>query len=447
MPRDILENVWNRYRKAAEILKLEDWLIDELTSFKNRYSVDIEATVGGKKQRLKAVRVWHRAALTGHPFKGGNRYWPGITLGALESHAAEMSIKCWMHELPYGGAKGGIDVDANQCSPAELFQITEKLVDELNERKAIGPFIDVPAPDMGTNATIMFWMSQRYAYLHRGEPYSLGVVTGKPVDRKNRINRYLGGIPGRKEATGYGLWAALDVFRKKYAGMPKLGDQPTVAVQGFGNVGSHIAYYLWKEGCKITEVIDEFGGIGSRAGLDIPKLIEYVNAQKPRTVKDFPQAEYHFTTPIANINCDIFVPAATEEVITEENAGQIQAKIILEGANGPTTPGADKILEDRGIVVIPDVYANSGGVTVSFFEWGRNTDNMADDRIPRKPTSELVLKSLDGMMREAGEAIITCGEQHKIPLRTAAYVLALGKVSDLIHARRNAEGAVEMFKG
>lgn len=440
MPRDILENVWNRYQRAATILKFEDWMIEELTSFKMRLAFDMDAVVGGRKRRLKAVRVWHRSPLTCFPFKGGNRYREGLTLSALESHAAEMSIKCWLHNLPYGGAKGGVSVNANECTPQELRDLTFTLVDELNERNAIGPFRDVPAPDMGTNPLIMFWMADRYAYLHRGEPYTRGVVTGKPIDE---YIAWTGGIHGRKEATGYGLAVALEELRQPKYNLIHLPDRPTVVVQGFGNVGSYIAYYLWKEGCKIIAVSDEFGAIFSGDGLDIPKLIEYIRHQKPISVTGFAGAMEIPRENVLELSCDIIVPAALEEVINEQNADKIQARIVLEGANGPTTPSADAILESKNILVIPDVYANSGGVTVSFFEWGRNTDQ-TDQRVPKNNDTETVLNSMKLMMQKAGAEIVHRAQQHKVSLRLAAYILALEK-GELLKARRIPEYAAKKF--
>ena len=436
--RDILENVWNRYRKAGEILKLEDYLMEELTSFKMRLSFDMKAVVCGQPKRLKAVRVWHRAQMTRYPFKGGNRFRTGLTLGSLESHAAEMSIKCFLHGLPYGGAKGGINVNTHPCSSEELRQLVFTFVDELHQRNAIGPFLDIPAPDLGTNSTIMYWMMDRYSFLERGKPYVEGVVTGKPIEVGGVP---VGGLHGRREATGYGLYLALDALRKDL----KLSEKPSVAIQGFGNVGTYIALYFFKNGYKIVAVADEFGGALSESGLNIPKLIEYASAKKPRTVSGFPGSTAISAKELIGFKCNILVPAAVEEVITAENATAVKAKVILEGANGPTTPEADDILEDKGVVVIPDIYANSGRVAVSFFEWGRNTDNMADPRIPRENDIDLVLNSLDRMMRRVGNEIVEYSKRYKVSLRLAAYILALDRASGLLRVRRNAGETVKTF--
>ena len=437
MPHDILGNIWNRFATAGKVLGYEDRLMKELMGFKMRLSFDLDATIGGKPERLKAVRVWHRAPLTDCIFKGGTRYRKGTTLGSLESHAVEMSIKCWLHDLPYGGAKGGIDFDPTQCTPEELEKITYRFVDELDERNAIGPFRDVPAPDMGTYALIMFWMAQRYSYLHRGEPYAKAVVTGKPVDP------YIGGLHGRTEATGFGLLIAFDEILR-YLGW-NLDNTPTMAIQGFGNVGMHVAQFASEQGFKIIAVSDEFGGVDNGKGLDIPALIQHARSQKPATVKDFPGGFAIRNQDIFSIRCDVLVPAATEEVITKDNADSIVAKIILEGANGPTTPEADAILNDKGIVVVPDIYANSGGVVTSYFEWARNTDNFSDTRVPRENDYTTVIAALEKMMRHAGQEIVECSNRHRVSLRLAAYIVALEKAK-LIRARRIPDYALEKFR-
>ena len=437
MPQDILQNVWNRIIKAGEALNYEVRLMEELTSFKMRLSFDLDATVAGKPERLKAVRVWHRAPLTDCIFKGGTRYRPGLTLNSMESHAAEMSIKCWLHNLPYGGAKGGIDLDPNKCTPEELEKITYRFVDELNERSAIGPFRDVPAPDMGTDSLIMFWMAQRYSYLHRGEPYIKAVVTGKPV------NPYIGGLHGRTEATGFGLITA---YQEMSRHMPiKSPTESTMAIQGFGNVGMHVARFASNLGIKVIAVCDEFGGVFDGKGLNIQALIQHARSQKPATVSGFPGAHTIRNEDLFSLRCDILVPAAAEEVITKENADLIMANIVLEGANGPTTPEADAILSDKGIVVIPDIYANSGGVVTSYFEWARNTDNFSDTRVPTENDYDVVIKALERMMCHAGQEIVERSKRYNVSLRLAAYILALEK-AELMRARRIPGYAMEMFR-
>jgi len=441
MPRDILENIWERYRIAGKILKFPDSIMEELTTFKMRLSMDIQANVGGVARRIKASRVWHRAPLTNCVFKGGIRFRAGTTLGALESHAAEMSAKCWLNELPFGGAKGGVDVNPNHCSPQELEALTYKLVDELNERNAIGPFRDVPAPDIGTDSLIMFWVAERYSYLRRGEPYTRAVVTGKPVKIQNT---YVGGIPGRVEATGYGLLIALDELQKPEYGLFKLNNHPTMAIQGFGNVGRHVAFFAEKFGYRVIAITDEFGGVFNPKGLDITKLIQYARSQSPPSVKGFPRAAPISNEELFSLSCDVLVPAAIEEVITASNAEQINAKVILEGANGPTTPQADEILNKKGVIVIPDIYANSGGVIVSFFEWAKNI-NLHDERIPKGNTLKAILGAEEQMLRKAGAQIIKRSQQYGVSLRLAAYILALEK-GELIRARRLPEEAYQLLR-
>ena len=434
-----LQHVWNRYRKGAEILLLPERITEELLSFKVRTSCDIDAHVGGKPRRLKAVRVGHRRLLTSDVFKGGNRFCEGITLSSVESHAAEMSIKGWQHDLPYGGAKGGINFNPRDCTPEELKEITFKFVDELNERKAIGPFIDVPAPDMGTDSTIMFWMAERYGYLHRGEPYVRGVVTGKPFDP---LCPWIGGMAGRTEATGYGLWCAFSAVQKCGIFSRATPYPQKVIIQGFGNVGMHAAIFAHASGMQIIAVSDEFGATYNPKGLDLAKLIDY--SKEAKTVKGFPGGDSIDGQAMLELPCDILVPAATEEVLTEKNADRIKAKVILEGANGPTTPEADAIFENRGILVIPDVYANSGGVVVSYFEWAMNTDQK-DGRAPMGNFKTEVLGALSSMMKKAGSGMMEKAMQHKTSLRMGAYLLALEKAGTILGVRRGAREAMERY--
>lgn len=435
------DNVKDRYVKAASILRLEDEIISELLGFKQRLSFDMMAQVNGKMESLKVVRVRHRAPLKKMAYKGGLRFLKGTTLSSMESHAAEMSVKCWIHELPYGGAKGGVDLDPRQCSPKELEAISKKLVDELDERVAIGPALDVPAPDVGTNATIMFWMAEHYSFKHPREFFTHGVVTGKPVVSGNEsINRYLGGIHGRKEATGFGVMRTLSAFRNK---LFSFGETPTMIIQGFGNVGSHTAKFAEQEGFRIIGVSDEFGAIHNSMGISVADLEAYCSASKPRSVVGYPRAEAVDKEELLEMPCDVLVPAALEEVITKDNAAAIRAKVILEGANGPTTPEADEILEDRRIVVVPDILANSCGVTVSYFEWGRNTDQ-SDPRIPMENDAGKVLMAAGTMMDEASAAVLRRVEKYKIAPRLAAYVFALEK-AELLRVRRMPEYAMKLF--
>ena len=431
MPKGILENVWKRYLRAAEILGYEDEIIEELTSFKGCHSMDIDATVGGRKKRLNAVRVWHRGPLTDAIRKGGNRYMEGVTLDSLQSHAAEMSTKSWLHELPYAGAKGGIDVDPHKCTPEELEEITYKFVDELNEVNMIGPFRDVPAPDIGTNSLIMFWMAERYKYLHRGEPFVKAVVTGKPVKIENA---YVGGIHGRVDATGYGLCIVLDEL-KKLGCLPKnIHERPIVVIQGFGNVGMHAALYAQRLGHQIIAITDKFGGVYRGVGLDIPALIKYALAQKPTTVAGFPGTEPITNEVLLGLPCDYLLPCALEEVITADNANGVQAKVIIEGANGPTTPEADSILEEKGVMVVPDILANSMGLVVSFFEWAMNTDHK-DPRLPKRNEKGTVLGAGEKMMRNAVAGVVERAKKHNVLLRPATYIDALEK-AELLRIRR-----------
>lgn len=441
MAHDVLQNVWNRYLKAAEILAYEDRIIKELTSFKGQHTTALDATVAGIPERLEAFRIWHRGPLTDSIFKGGNRYMQGVTLTSLKSHAAEMSAKCWIHHLPFGGAKGGIDVDPLKCTPEELKNITFAYVDEFNEREMIGPFLDVAAPDVGTNPTIMFWMAERYKYWHRGDPYTKGVVTGKPVKIQNG---YVGGIHGRIEATGYGLNIAIDELAKPQYGLFHIPEHPIVTMQGFGNVASHAALTGSRNhGHTYIAISDKFGGTFNGDGLDIPELVRYVRTVKNNSVAGFPHGQPITFDEMLELPCDIFMPNALEEALTEKNADKVKAHIIAEGANGPTTPEADKIFEEKGIFVIPDIFANSMGVIVSFFEWGMNT-NQTDPRIPRLNDGPTVLKTGEKMMRKAGAEIVHRMKKHCVPARLASFILALEK-AELLRVRRLPDYAARMF--
>lgn len=296
-------------------------------------------------------RVQHHLSLG--PTKGGIRYHPDVTLGEVAALAMWMSWKCALTGLPYGGAKGGVAVDPSKLSRGELERLTRRLTQELIP--FIGPQIDIPAPDVGTNEQTMAWMMDTYS-VHAGHSVP-GVVTGKPVG--------IGGSLGRREATGRGV--AYLISRAMDALGMKDGT-PTAVIQGFGNVGSITAWSLAKYGVRVTGVSDAFGGLYNPAGIDVPALDQWVTEH--RTVTGFPGADPVTNDELLLLPCDILVPAALERQITDANAGRIRCRILAEAANGPTTPEADRILAQRPeIFVIPDILCNSGGVVVSYFEW------------------------------------------------------------------------------
>lgn len=422
-----LQNILTRVEKAAGILKLEPWLLDKLCGFKLQWSCNLEAKMeNGILNQFRAIRIWHRSPHTDQPHKGGLRYHPNVSEDTMMTHAIEMSLKCWIMGLEWGGAKGGVAIDPSKHSAQELKNVTEALVDEMDERNILGPFRDVPAPDVGTNPQIMNWIRQRYAQRRRSREDArfAGVVTGKPVGYG------FGGIPGRSEATGCGIVTVLEeVMKPMYSGKwcpPEM----KVAIMGFGNVGSNAARFLAKNGYKIVALSDIGGGVYNPEGIDFYNL---------KNIKSATEVEGEKITNAELLelkDIDILVPAALENAITEQNAEKICAKIILEGANGPTTPEADEVLQNRGIVVIPDILANAGGVTVSFFEWARNV-NIKDERIPEAET-EKVLKSMDAMLRASTKRVLEYQESYKISPRLAAYIMAIERAAPLFRAKHMA---------
>ena len=420
-----LQNILIRIEKAAEILKLEPWLLDKLCGFKLKWSCDLEAKMdNGLLRQFRAVRIWHRSPHTDQPHKGGIRYHPDVNEDTMMTHAIEMSFKCWIMGLEWGGAKGGVVIDPLKHSAQELKNVTEALVDEMDERNILGPFRDVPAPDVGTNPQIMNWIRQRYAQRRRSREDArfAGVVTGKPVGYG------FGGIPGRNEATGWGLAEVLDTFIF-LAGLEHYNFK-RVAIMGFGNVGSHIARFLADKKYKIIAVSDVNGGVYNPGG------INFDNLKNAKSVKEITGEKITNAELLELRDIHILVPAALENVITSQNAERINAKIILEGANGPTTTEADEILQERGIMVVPDILANAGGVTVSFFEWARNV-NIKDERVPIARIDE-ALKSMSDMLRTSTRRVFEYSNSYAVSLRLAAYIMAIAQAAPLFRAKHMA---------
>ena len=451
-----LNNVLVRVENAAKMINLDSQTLDTLKSFKLDWGCDIEAQMdNGSIRRFKAVRIWHRSPHVDQPHKGGLRYFANDVIkedtqddndeeikvknmmeDIMRAHAVEMSIKCWVMNLQWGGAKGWVAIDPTKHSRPELKKVTEALVDEMDERNILGPLRDVPAPDVGTTPEIMNWIRQRYAQRRRSREDARfwGVVTGKPVGYG------FFGIPGRNEATGYGLVSVLERVFQKYRlyNFDKLsGIDTRVAVMGFGNVGSHVARFIKERfpHFKIVAVSDVNGCVYNSMGLNIAKLNEHRQATK--NVLGAPNSISLTNDELLELNCDILIPAALENVITSANAGRIKAKIVLEGANGPTTPEADEILRSRNVLVIPDILANAGGVTVSFFEWARNV-NIRDERVP-VPQMNDVLKRLSEMMIASTDEVIEIADSHKTDLRNAAYITAIKRAAPLFKTKHLAE--------
>lgn len=378
---------------------------DRLKMPKRSLSVAVPVRMDdGSTQVFMGYRVQHH--LTLGPTKGGIRFHPDVTVGEVAALAMWMSWKCALVGLPYGGAKGGVACDPRQLSKGELERLTRRYTQELIP--VLGPQIDIPAPDVGTNEQVMAWIMDTYS-LQMGHTVP-GVVTGKPV--------MLGGSLGRREATGRGV-AYLVSRAMDTLGIPAQG--ATAVVQGYGNVGSVAALSMAKQGIKIIAVSDAYGGIFNPAGLDLNQLDAHVTAT--RSVVGFPGAEPITNEQLLVLPCDILVPAALERQITEANAHQVQCRILAEGANGPTTPEADAILAERDIFVIPDILCNSGGVIVSYFEWVQDLQSFFW-------TEGEVLDKLFRLLEQAFGQTLAQAKKHHISMRFAALSLGIKRVHD-----------------
>ncbi len=344
------------------------------------------------------------------PFKGGLRFHPQVEQEEVRSLASLMTWKTAVVGVPYGGAKGGIQAQPRDLSMAELERMTRCFVRQIHE--FIGPHQDIPAPDMNTNAVVMGWIFDEYSRLHGFSP---GVVTGKPVE--------LHGSLGRSSATGRGCMFAL---REVLGAAGTTLEGKRVAIQGFGNVGSWAARLLAEQGAKITATSDIKGGIFNGDGLHIPALLEHV--ETTGSVVGFPGSEPIDNDDLLLSDCDVLMPAALGHVLTASNAGHVKAKYVLEGANGPCTAEADEILERRGVVCIPDIFANAGGVTVSYFEWVQNLQNF-------RWSEDKVNTELDNVMTQAHQKLRTVMDQHKVSLRRAAFVHAIEQVKSATDLR------------
>ncbi|WP_445666509.1 Glu/Leu/Phe/Val family dehydrogenase [Fodinibius sp. AD559] len=405
------ESMLERFRFAAEVLELDEGMFQYLASPVKQVTVSIPIVMdSGDIRVFEGYRVIHNNLLG--PSKGGIRYAPDVTLEEVNALAAWMTWKCAIVNVPFGGAKGGVRVDPKQLSDGELERLTRRYT--ANMLEVFGPDRDIPAPDMNTNEQIMAWVMDTYSMnAHKTET---AVVTGKPI--------ILGGSHGRKEATGRG------VVTVTLAALNKVGILPnkcTVAVQGFGNVGSVSAKLMYEQGAKIIAISDISGGYYNENGIDIPAAIEY-SKNNDNSLEGYPEAEKISNEELLQMECDVLIPAAKEDQINRENAGNINAKIIAEGANGPVTANADSILEDKGIMVVPDILANAGGVTVSYFEW-------VQDRQGYFWTEERVNRRLNRMMRNAFDNLFEVRNEYDITLRQAAYVFGINKVAMTLKMR------------
>jgi glutamate dehydrogenase (NAD(P)+) len=395
---------------AAHILNLEPGIWKILTNPKRQIVVSCPVQMdNGEIEVFTGYRVQYNITLG--PAKGGIRYHPGVTLDEVTALAAWMTWKCAVAHIPFGGGKGGVICDPTKMSKRELEALTRRYVAEIID--AIGPEKDVPAPDVNTNEQIMAWVMDTYS-MHVGHT-TTSVVTGKPVE--------LGGSLGRREATGRGV---MIVTREsaKHVGFNING--ATVAVQGFGNVGSISAELLAEIGAKIVAVTDWKGGVYNAKGFDVRKLIAWT--QQHKTVAGFPDAEPLPGTDIFKLDVDVLIPAALENQITIDNAPLIKAKVLVEGANGPTTPEAHRYLHEHGVFIVPDILANSAGVTTSYFEW-------VQDRYGYFWTEKEVNERLESKICEAFNAVLQTSLKYKVDMRTAAYIVAISRVATVTRMR------------
>jgi glutamate dehydrogenase (NAD(P)+) len=363
----------------------------------------------------KSIRIFrgyrvHHSVVKG-PTKGGIRYSADVTLDEIRAMAMWMTWKCALMNLPFGGAKGGVVVDPKALSIRELERLTRRYATEISIM--MGPESDIPAPDMGTNPQVMAWIMDTYS-MHRG--FSVpAIVTGKPVE--------IGGSLGRTAATGRGTAVTIREALKRVSGMP---EKPAVAVQGYGNVGSVTAALLHEMGFKVVAATTSRGGVYSAAGLDPAELSEYLD--KNGSFGGFKTGDAITNADLITLDCDILVAAAVENQITSKNADQVKAKIVAEGANGPTTPEADEILNGKGVFIIPDILCNAGGVIVSYLEWVQDLQSFF------WPVEEINVK-LENLMIKAFYSVMDAARSYNAPNRVAAQILAIQRISDAIVIR------------
>ncbi len=458
------------FTRAAALMDLPPGLEEKIRVCNSTYTVRFGVRLRGEIQTFTGYRSVHSEHT--EPVKGGIRYAPSVNQDEVEALAALMTYKCALVEAPFGGSKGGLCIDPRHYDADELEKITRRFAYELIKRDLIDPAQNVPAPDMGTGEREMAIIADQYARMNTTDINARACVTGKPI--------HAGGILGRVEATGRGVQYALQEFFRhpddvKKAGMSGTLDGKRVIVQGLGNVGYHAALFLSVEdGCKITHVIERDGAIENPDGIDIDAVADWI--RRHGGIKDCPFGTYHAEgARLLEAECDILIPAAMEGVINMHNAAAIQASLIIEAANGPVTAGADEILRHKGTVVIPDLYANAGGVTVSYFEWVKNLSHIRFGRMQRRQEEsrhqlivdelerlsadsgigwtlspdfkqrylrgagelELVRSGLDDTMRAAYQSMREVWWSHDkvTDLRTAAFLVSIGRVAKSYQAK------------
>ena len=399
-----------QFEAAADKLNLSEDMREILRQPKRELIVNFPVRLdNGRIKTYTGYRVQHN--VNRGPAKGGIRYGPDVTLDEVKALAMWMAWKCAVVGIPYGGAKGGVICDPKHMSPGELERLTRRYTTEISI--IIGPHSDIPAPDVNTNSQVMAWIMDTYS-MHGG--YSIpAVVTGKPLS--------IGGSEGRNDATATGvLFVTRQAARR--IGMPLRGAR--VSIQGYGNAGSIAARLFHQEGCKVVAVSDTRGGIYNESGLDPAAVLRF--KQERGSVVGFPGSQAVGVQDVLEVPCDILIPAATEAVITAQNADRVQARIVSEAANGPTTPEADKILFDKGILVVPDILANAGGVTVSYFEWVQDLQSFFWG-------VEEITQKLEVIMNRAFAAVAEKADQFSCDMRLAANMLAIARVAEATQIR------------
>jgi glutamate dehydrogenase (NAD(P)+) len=398
------------FDEAADILALDEGLREVLRQPERELKVALPILMDdGTVKVFTGYRVQHNF-LRG-PCKGGIRFSPDVNLDEVRALAAWMTWKCSVVNLPFGGAKGGVICDPRELSQGELERLTRRYTVAIMD--ILGPDRDVPAPDMNTGEQTMAWIMDTYSMHVRRT--TTAIVTGKPLA--------LGGSRGRREATGRGVMIAANQALQLTGGRP---EDTRVIVQGAGNVGGVSALLMHREGYKVTSISDMYGAIQNEKGLDMPAVMAWMRDQGRLT--GYPDAAAVTHEDQLELDCDLLIPAATENQITSKNADRIKASLIVEGANGPTTAAASSMLHDRGVVIVPDILANAGGVTVSYFEW-------VQDRMGYFWTEEIVNSRLEQIMIDAFSEVASTAEKHKVSLRTGAYILAIDRVASVYRLR------------
>ena len=403
------EAVNQYFSEAAQILDLDAELYAVLTTPYREIAVQVPVRLDdGDLIVVRGYRVQHNGARG--PYKGGIRYHPSADLNEVRALASLMTWKTALLDVPFGGAKGGVEVDPTGMSDGELQRMTRRFTAGIQH--ILGVYRDIPAPDVNTNARVMAWMMDAFSATHG---YSPAIVTGKPLD--------LGGAPGREAATGRGCVYVLDAYCRNHG--VDLTTQ-TVAIQGFGNVGSWVARELHDRGTKVIAVSDVRGAVVDTDGLDVPGLVALVG--EGRSVTEAGRGDVVTNEELLALECDILVPAALGEVITEDNADHVKARIVVEAANYPVTPNADKILRNNGVVALPDILVNAGGVTGSYFEWTQNIQQFTwkEDRF----NAELLDR-----MKGAYKFTQAFADDHQVPLRQAAYAIGIQRVAAAVRLR------------